>query len=421
MLKQRAIELDNEWEFASIQNEFYKKENQIYFDGNSLGLMSKRAEESLKELQQSWQQFGIDGWTQGKQSWYYLSERLGEMMAPLIGAKPNEVISTGSTTSNLHQCLATFYKPEGQRNKILADELNFPTDIYAIQSKLLQHQLDPATHLIQVESRDGQTILEEDIIDAMTDEIALIILPAVYYRSGQVLDIKKVTKAAHEKGITIGFDLCHSIGSIPHELSSWDVDFAFWCTYKHLNGGPGAVAGLYINEQHFGTFPGLAGWFGSDKTKQFDMSHEMIPAMTAGAYQMGTPHIFSAAPLFGSLSYFEEVGIQAIRQRSLVLTQFLMDCIKEELSEFHFTIANPTQDERRGGHIYLEHSEAARICKALKDADVIPDFRTPKGIRLAPVALYNTAEEVYEMVQRLKIIMQEEKYKAYPNEREIVA
>ena len=241
------------------------------------------------------------------------------------------------------------------------------------------------------------------------------------YRSGQILNIKELTKAAHERNILIGFDLCHSIGSVPHELSDWDVDFAFWCNYKHLNGGPGAVGGLYVNRKHFGQKPGLAGWFGSDKEKQFDLSTEMTPASNASAYQIGTPNILSAAPLYGSLEMFAEAGIDAIRDKSLKLTDYMTLLIEEELSDYQFTIASPKEHDRRGGHIYLVHKEAARICKALKEYQVIPDFRSPNGIRLAPVALYNSFEDVWKTVQILKKIMKEESYKKFENKREVIA
>lgn len=213
-----ALACDKHDELASFQQEFYKKEGTIYLDGNSLGLLSKRAEQSLLTMLDSWKQYGIDGWTEGKHPWFFLSEQLGELTAPLVGALPEEVIVTGSTTTNIHQVIATFYEPKGVRTKILADDLTFPSDIYALQSQIRLKGLDPSEHLVQVKSHDGRTLLEEDIIAAMTDDIALILLPAVLYRSGQILDMKRLTTEAHKRGIHIGFDLCHSIGSIPHDF-----------------------------------------------------------------------------------------------------------------------------------------------------------------------------------------------------------
>ncbi|CEG26417.1 kynureninase [Bacillus sp. B-jedd] len=416
-----AKELDRQDSLASYRNEFYLNENKIYLDGNSLGLLSRRAEQSLLGMIEAWKVHGIDGWTAGDYPWFYLSENLGNQVAPLVGADEGEVIVTGSTTVNLHQLAATFYQPRGKRTKILADELNFPSDIYALQSQLKLKGFDPATHLIQVKSNDGHTLTEEDIISSMTDEIALIVLPGILYRSGQILDMEFLTKEAHKRGIPIGFDLCHSIGSIPHHLTDWNVDFAFWCHYKHLNAGPGAAAGLYVNKRHFGKLPGLAGWFGSNKEKQFDMEHELTSAGDSGAYQIGTPNIFSMAPIIGSLSMFNEIGMEKIRAKSLRLTGYLMELIKSELVGHGFIVRNPLDDERRGGHVFLEHPEAPRICKALKADGIIPDFRAPNGIRLAPVALYNTFEEVWQTVQILKTIMVEEKYKQFENKRGVVA
>jgi kynureninase len=418
---EHAQQLDAQNELRSFRDEFYIKEGTIYMDGNSLGLLSKRAEASLLQILDSWKELGIDGWTQGEHPWFYLSERLGDLMAPLVGAKPEEVIVTGSTTLNLHQLVATFYEPQGNRTKIVADELSFPSDIYALQSQLKLKGLNPDEHLVRVKSRDGRTLTEADIIEAMTDDVALIVLSSVLYRSGQILNMKKITEEAHRRGILIGWDLCHSIGTIPHALDEWDVDFAFWCNYKYLNGGPGCVAGLYVNEKHFGRTPGLAGWFSSDKRKQFDMEHTLTPAPDAGAYQLATPHVLSMAPLLGSLELFHEAGIDRLRKKSLQLTQYMMDLIRYELADFGFSFGNPLDDETRGGHIYLEHSEAARICKALKAKGVIPDFRKPNGIRLAPVALYNSFEDVFRTVQILKAIMTEETYKQYENTRDVVA
>lgn len=415
---ENARQLDELDGLQKYADEFYKKEGQIYLDGNSLGLLSKRAEQSVHTLLKSWKDYGIDGWTNGEHPWFYFSEKLSAMCAPLIGAKSEEVILTGSTTTNLHQLLATFFKPTAARYKILADELNFPSDLYAIASQIALHNL-PESSMQLVKSENGQTITTEAIIEAMTDDVAVAVLPAVLYRSGQVLDLQAITEAAHERGILVGFDLCHSIGSVPHHLHEIGADFAFWCNYKHLNGGPGSVAGLYVHEKYFGTAPGLAGWFGSAKEKQFDLDVTITAAPHAGAYQIGTPHILSLAPIEGALSLFEEAGIEAVREKSLALTQFMMDCIEQELPNT-FTFGNPI-DDTRGGHLFLVHDEAARICKSLKEYGVVPDFRAPNGIRLAPVALYNSFEEVWQSVQILKDIVTNKTYEKYENKRDIIA
>ncbi|WP_289141400.1 kynureninase [uncultured Brevibacillus sp.] len=416
-----ARTLDKADELAAFRNEFYIKPERIYLDGNSLGLLSKRAEQSLLDVLDTWKGYGIDGWTEGPNPWFYLSESLGEKMAPLVGARPEEVIVTGSTSVNLHQVVATFYQPSGKKTKILADELNFPSDIYVMQSQLQAKGYDPDEHLVRVKSRDGRFIEEEDIIAAMTDEIALIVLPSVLYRSGQILDMKRLTKEANDRNTLIGFDCCHSVGAIPHYFDEWGVDFAVWCNYKYVNAGPGGVGAIYVNQKHFHRVPGLAGWFSSSKEKQFDMEHVLTPATTAGAFQIGTPHLLSIAPLIGSLEIFAEAGIDRLRSKSLQLTNYMLYLIGQELDGMGFTIGNSMEEEKRGGHVYLEHAEAARICKALKDNGVIPDFRAPNGIRLAPIALYNTFEEVWHAVQILAKIMREEQYKKFENKRGVVA
>jgi len=416
-----ADELDLVDPLADYREEFYLRPGTIYMDGNSLGLLSKRAEQSLLESLADWRELGIDGWMPGRHPWFRLSEELAALNAPLVGGKPGEVMVTGSTTVNLHQLVSTFYHPHGRRTKILADSLTFPSDIYGLQSQIRLRGLDPAEHLVQVGSRDGRFLDEEDIIEAMTPDVALIVLPTVLYRSGQILDMERLTAEAHARGILIGFDGCHSVGAIPHEFHDWGVDFAYWCNYKHLNGGPGSVGSLFVHERHFGTYPGLSGWFGSRKDKQFDMDHSMTPAEDAGAYQIGTPHVLSLAPQIGALKMFEEAGIDRVRAKSLQLTQYMMDLIDEELEGFGFVIGNPREDDKRGAHISLEHPEAARICKALKENGVIPDFRAPNIIRLAPVALYNTYADVYDVVSLLGTIMLEEQYKRFSNERETVA
>ena len=414
-------ELDKKDIFSTYRNEFYINEGTIYLDGNSLGLMSKRAESSLLKLIESWKTLGIEGWTAGENPWFYFAETLGELSSKLVGAIKEEVIVTGSTTSNLHQLLATFYKPNGKKTKILADELNFPSDIYAIQSILSLKGYDPEEHLVKVKSKDGRFISEEDIMDAMSPEIALIILPTVLYRSGQLFDIERITAEAHKRGIVIGWDGCHSVGAIPHKFHEWKVDFAYWCNYKYLNGGPGSIGALFVHEDHFHKTPGLTGWFGSDKTKQFDMEHIFTQANHAGAYQIGTPPILSMAPLLGSLQMYEEVGIDKVREKSLHQTKILMDLIKTELQDHGFVIGNPTDDVERGGHVSLEHEDAARICKALKEFGVIPDFRKPNIIRLAPVAWYTSYEDLGNAILKLKRIMEEKAYEKYSNERGVVA
>ncbi|MCH4827210.1 kynureninase [Planococcus halocryophilus] len=412
-------ELDQQDVLAIYKQEFFVEKNTVYMDGNSLGLMSKRAEAKLHSLMDSWKTFGIDGWTEGEHPWFTLAENMSARIAPLVGAKAHEVMVTGSITSNIHQMLSTFFQPTPDRFTILVDDLNFPSDIYAVDSHLRLRGLDPAKAMKKVGSRDGYTLKLEDIIEQLTDDVAVLLLPSVLYRSGQLLQIREITEAAHKKGILVGFDLAHSIGAMPHQLHDDGVDFAVWCHYKYMNSGPGGTGGLYIHERHHHLLPGNAGWFGSDKTRQFDMDHEFSKAQGAGAYQIGTPHIFSMAPLLGSLELFEEAGIQTIRQKSLQLTSLLRKLVRQQIPEL--TDVTPEQDGERGGHIALAHPEAARICKALKEANIIPDFRAPNIIRLAPIAFYTSFSDVEQVVTKLQDIMENETYKNFSNERNVVA
>jgi kynureninase len=416
-----ADALDAQDELASFREQFYRTPGQIYLDGNSLGLLSRPAERALLRVLEEWKTLGIEGWQRGDPPWFFLAEELGKRTAPLIGAEPEEVIVANTTTVNLHQLLATLFQPQAGREKILTDALSFPSDLYAIRSHLRLRGLDPATHLVRVASQDGFTLSEDAILEAMTAEVQMAVLPAVLYQSGQLLDMAQLTEQARERGILIGFDCSHSIGAVPHAFDAWGVDFAFWCCYKYLNNGPGGTGGLYLHRRHFGGETGLAGWFSSRKDRQFDMSPELQAAWGAGALQIGTPNILSMAPLQGSLEMIAEAGIARIRAKSLALTRYLMALVEAEMPEEGWTFATPREDHRRGGHVALVHPEAIRICKALKAAGVIPDYRPPRIIRLAPVALTTSFRDCYEAIRRLRQIMQERAYIHYSGGRELIA
>lgn len=402
-----------------FRDEFYIGEGVYYMDGNSLGLMSKRAERSLLDVMDDWKHHGIDGWVKGERPWFYMSEAIGEKMAQLVGAGAHEVLATNSTTNNIHQTVRTLYEPTGERYRIMADDLNFPSDIYALQSVLDDYGYSDG--MVKVPSEDGHLLDTETIIGMMDESIALMLLPSVLYRSGQVLEMQKITEAAHDKGIIVGFDLCHSIGALPHQLKEWGVDFAVWCTYKHLSGGPGSVAGLYVHERHHQKSVSLKGWFGNNKETQFDMAHDFDQAPDISQYQVGTPHIFSMAPLYGALEMFGEAGIGNVREKSLGLTDFMIAMIEDVLAGYDIDIVTPKAHESRGGHILIGHEKAAGINAALKSKGVIPDFRAPGYVRIAPVALYNSFEDVYHAVMILKEIMDDRLYDKFDNRRGVVA
>jgi len=417
-----AFQLDAEDPLARYRERFYHIPGVIYMDGNSLGLMSMDAEKTLRRVIEEWRTLGIGGWGGGKTPWITYAESLGAMEAGLVGAEPDEVVVCGGTTVNLHALAATFYKPEGKRRKILADELNFPSDLYALAAQITLRGGDPDEDLVLVGSRDGSLIEEEDVVEAMTEEVALVLIPSVYYRSGQLLDMGGLTKEARERGIPIGFDCSHSIGVVPHYLDEWGVDFATWCNYKYMNGGPGATGSIYVNRRHFGTMPGLAGWFGNDRATMFDMDTRFDPAETAAAWQIGTTTILSTAPLEGAILMINEAGINRIREKSLRITAYLMFLVDEMLSEppYDFSIGTPRAPERRGGHVGVVHGDAWRVNEALKARGVVPDFRPPNIIRLAPVPLYVSYHDVWNVVQHLKAIIDDGEHEGFSKERSMV-
>jgi len=324
---------------------------------------------------------------------------------------------------NIHQLVNTFYEPHGSRRKIIADELDFPSDIYALRSILKLRGMNPDRDLIFAPSVKSHFLEEDDIVRLMDEEVALVFLPSVLYRSGQLLDLRYLTEEAHKREILIGFDCCHSVGSVPHYFDKWGVDFALWCGYKYLNGGPGSTAFLYVNKKHFGREPALAGWFGYVKEKQFDMSLRFEHSENAGGWQISSPTILSSAPLEGSLKILLEAGIDAIRTKSLKMTSYLTSLVDEVLSPnpFNFSIGTPREEERRGGHIAVEHEEALRISEALRSRGVVPDFRPPNIIRIAPIPLYNTFHEIWQVVQHIKEIIEKREYERYSKQRKAIS
>lgn len=415
---------DREDPLAPFRERFYTQPGVHYMDGNSLGLLSRDAEAAVHHVIDEWKTLGIDGWLRADPAWFYLGEELGARQAAIFGAEPDEVVVTGSITVNLHALVGTFYEPRGNRRKIIATALDFPSDIYALQAHILLHGGDPEADLVKAPSRDGRIIEEDDIIAAMTDEVALVLLPSVLYRSGQLLDMERLTAVAHERGIPIGFDCAHSAGIIPHEFSRWGVDFGLWCNYKYLNSGPGSVGSLYVNRGHFAKRPALPGWWGYVKDRQFDMDHEFEHAPGAGGWQISTISVLGAAPIVGAMAIHSEAGIERIRAKSLALTDYLIELIEASGltgPDYGYAIGTPRDHARRGGHVAVEHAHGPRVARALKQRGVVPDFRPPNVIRLAPVPLYTTFADVWETVQHLRAIIETREYEALSESREVVA
>lgn len=418
--EEAARDLDRSDPLAPFRSRFHLPPGVVYMDGNSLGLCSLDAEDSLRGVLEEWKSMGVAGWLDGRPPWFFMAERAGEAAAPIVGALPEELVLTGTTTFNIHALAAALYRPAGRRTRILADALAFPTDVYALKGQIRLRGLDPDRELVLVGSPDGRMLDEAAIEAAMTEEVALALLPSVLYRSGQLLDMAYLAAAARRRGVLIGFDCSHSAGVVPHRLHDWGTDFAVFCGYKYLNGGPGCAAFLFLHERHFGTEPLLAGWFGSRKDRQFDMALDFDPEPTARGFQVSSPGILGTSPLLGALRVTREAGIEAIRDKSLRMTSYFMFLLRQGLTEppYDFSIGTPLEPARRGGHVAVEHPrEALRISLALKARGVVPDFRPPNVIRFAPIPLYNTYHEVWRVANHLREIIDGREYERFSPER----
>lgn len=403
-----AAEMDAADPLASFRRRFHVPPGTIYLLGNSLGLQSRDAAAAVTKAVAEWRELAIGGWLDGDPPWFWLAERLGARVAPLMGAEADEVVCTGTTTYNLHSLVATFYRPTGRRTRILGCALEFPTDLYALRSEIALRGLDPAEHLVLVGTGEDGLVREDDLIAAMTDDVALAVLPSVLYRSGQLLDVARLAAAARERGIPIGFDCSHSAGVLPHRLDDWGVDFAVWCGYKYLCGGPGAPAFLYVARRHFDREPGLAGWFGCVKERQFDLSPDFEHARSAGGWQVSSPGILGAAAVAGALSVLEEARIERLREKSLCLTGYFLRLADALLADppYRFRVATPRDPTRRGGHVALARDhDALRVKEALARRGVICDFRPPDTIRLAPSPLHTTFRDLHATVRHVREVI----------------
>jgi kynureninase len=419
-----ARSLDAADPLARFRTRFHLPPATVYLDGNSLGLLSLDAEAEARRALDQWRDLAIGGWLDADPAWFAIGEEVGAAMAPLVGAEPAAVVATGGTTANLHAMVATFYRPSGRRRKIVATALDFPSDLYALAGQIRLHGGNPATDLVLVSSRNGRTIDEADIEAALDHEVALAVLPSVLYASGQLLDIERLATAARRRGIVAGFDCAHSVGVVPHRFDAWDVDWAVWCTYKYLNGGPGAVGALYVNRRHWPEEPTLTGWWGSDKTRQFDMATEFAGAAGAGRWQVGTPSVLATAPLRGSLRLFAEAGIAEVRAKSLAQTGYLLNLLERTGllgPPYGYGIATPHEEARRGGHVAVTHPDGARIARALKTRGFVPDFRPPDIVRLAPAPLYTSYQELWRTVQALKEVVDAGEHRRGAEGRDLVA
>lgn len=385
--------------------------DQIYFCGNSLGLQHKSVPLVLEEVLASWRDRAVEGHFTGKRPWMHYQEQLRAGQAEMLGARPLEIVTMNTLTVNLHLALVSFYRPQGQRQRILIEKQAFPSDRYAVESQIRWHGLDPADCLVELAPEDGQRLLDEEQIESYLqlhgDEVALVLWPGVQYATGQVFDINRIAAAARACGACVGFDLAHTIGNVPVQLDHSDCDFAAWCTYKYLNAGPGAIAGMFINERHgkSNDLPRLNGWWGNDQTTRFRMAAEFSPAPGADAWQLSTPPTLSMAPLLASLEVFSQAGYQRLRRKSLDLTAWLAERVIAQLSDI-LEIITPLQAERRGCQLSLRvragRDAGRQLFTHLESVGVVPDWREPDVVRVAPVPLYNSYEDCAHLLRIIR-------------------
>ena len=408
--------LDEQDPLKAFRNKFYiplvNGKEAIYFTGNSLGLQPKTAQDYVLNEMENWANFGVEGHHHGKNPWIKYHEMFPALLSKIIGAKEEELVVMNQLTVNLHLLMTSFYRPTKERFRIICEAKAFPSDQYAITSQVKLHGFDPDNAIIEISPRDGEfNIRTEDIlaiIDQYKDTVALVLFGGVNYYSGQVFDMPAITKAAQDAGAYCGFDLAHAAGNVHLNLHDWNVDFACWCSYKYMNSGPGGVAGVFINERHITnvSLPRLAGWWGHDKASRFKMEKEFIPIPTAEGWQLSNTNIISMAVHKASLDVFEEAGMERIIQKSKALTGylfFILDEINKLSAERFIDIITPRNENEHGCQVsMLMLKNGKKVFEELKKQSVIADWREPNVIRIAPVPLYNSFEDIFRFGEILR-------------------
>ena len=383
----------------------------VYLCGHSLGAQPVLATDYVDEVMRDWRSLGVEGHFTGRHPWMTYHERLAGPLADLVGASPAEVVAMNTLTVNLNLLLATFYRPSGARTAILIEQHAFPSDRYAVESHVRWHGLDPARDLVEVAPREGETLLRtEDVVERIEREgerLATVLLPGVQYLTGQRLDVAAITACARRVGCTVGWDLAHSIGNVPVHLHDSGADFAVWCNYKYLNGGPGAVGGAFVHERHAhdGKLPRLAGWWGHDKATRFRMGPDFRPIPGAEGWQNSNPPILAMAPLAASLEHFAAVGLPALRAKSLALTGYFERLVRGRLAG-RVEIVTPADPDARGAALSLRllglsRDRASAVFEGLRRRQILPDWREPDVIRAAPVPFYNRYDDAWRCVDAL--------------------
>ena len=381
-----------------------------YFCGNSLGLQPRAAREAVNAELDYWGELGVEGHFKGRLPWMDYHEFVRDHLAELVGAQPDEVVAMNTLGVNLHLMMVSFYRPTPDRHAILIEAGAFPTDRYAVESQIRYHGFSPNLSLIELEGDEPNGTLSMDAIARALAEhgsrIALVLLPGVQYRTGQVFDLKAITELAHKHGCQVGFDLAHAVGNLPLQLHDSGMDFAIWCSYKYLNGGPGAVGGAFVHARHArATLPRFAGWWGHDKTTRFQMGPEFIPTPGADGWQLSNPPILSLAPLRVSLEIFHRAGMQRLREKSLQLTGYLEWLVETQLPDV-LDIVTPKDPARRGSQLSIRvlggRAQGRALFEYLIDNGIIGDWREPDVIRISPVPLYNRLADCLAFAQAVR-------------------
>jgi kynureninase len=413
-----AVALDQRDSLSNFRQRFFfpktKEGNDcIYLCGHSLGLQPKTARDYIAQELEDWARLGVEGHFDARHPWLTYHRLLAEQTAALVGAGAAEVVVMNSLTINLHLMMVSFYRPTKARHKILVESGAFPSDQYAVKSQIRFHGYDPASSLLELTPREGESYVRdedvESLIDREGDSIALILLGGVNYATGQAFDMEAITKTGHKKGCVVGFDLAHAAGNLPLRLHEWGPDFAAWCSYKYLNAGPGAPAGCFVHERHARAcdLPRFAGWWGHDEASRFQMPPEFRPMLGAEGWQVSNPPILALAPLRASMAIFAEAGMDRLRAKSISLTGY-MEFLLNQNELPMFSIITPSQAYRRGAQLSLRIRRGGReLCDKLAAAGVIGDWREPNMFRVGPVPLYNSYTDVYKFVLRFTAALAE--------------
>lgn len=410
-----AKSLDENDELRHFRDQFYfpkyNEKEVIYFCGNSLGLQPKNVEAAINIELQTWRDLAIEGYFKGANPWLFYHEFLRGSLAKIVGANREEVTVMNALTVNLHLMMLSFYKPTAHRYKIMMEAGAFPSDQYAMETQAKHYGLKPDDVIIEIAPRCGEKIIrEEDImlaIDQHKDSLALVLFGGINYYTGQLFDIKAITKAAHKAGAIAGWDLAHVTGNVPTKLHDWNVDFAVWCSYKYLNAGPGAAGGVFVHDRHAqtGDTPRLAGWWGNDEKVRFKMEKGFFAKPDASGWNLSTSQVFNMVALKASLELFDAAGIDNMRAKSVTLTGYL-EFILQQLNSNLFEIITPKDAEKRGAQLCLYFKEKGRaVHDELNNSGIVADYREPGVIRVAPAPLYCSFVDVFKFGEIVKSVL----------------